>query len=194
MNRSFFLCLAACRTRSSACDTRARSCARCVLCCSAFSLVSGLGSPHSAAGFPALFVGFPATTPKSDFSRPFITGYGSSPSQCGPVRLDAIRPGGRSPRFRRVPCMRDVALDPGRASEPRIAAPHMLPSTDENVSAPATLSLSWLTPTPHLLAAYASPWSSPSTSQHSLPGGRYPLPGPVFHRLDRASLAWRTSP
>jgi hypothetical protein len=29
-------------------------------------------------------------------------------------------------------------------------------------------------------------------SQHSLPGGRYPLPGPDFHRLDRASFAWRT--
>jgi hypothetical protein len=25
-----------------------------------------------------------------------------------------------------------------------------------------------------------------------LPGGRYPLPGPDFHRLDRASFAWRT--
>src|SRR3982750_4858329 len=28
--------------------------------------------------------------------------------------------------------------------------------------------------------------------QHSLQGGRYPLPGPDFHRLDRASFAWRT--
>jgi hypothetical protein len=40
---------------------------------------------------------------------------------------------------------------------------------------------------------YASPWSSPSPTQHSLPGGRYPLPGPDFHRLDRASFAWRTA-
>jgi len=39
---------------------------------------------------------------------------------------------------------------------------------------------------------YASPRSSPSATQHLLPGGRYPLPGPVFHRLDRASFAWRT--
>jgi hypothetical protein len=29
-------------------------------------------------------------------------------------------------------------------------------------------------------------------AQHSLPGGRYPLPEPDFHRLDRASFAWRT--
>ena len=34
----------------------------------------------------------------------------------------------RSPRFRRVPFLRDVASDPGRATGPRIAAPHMLPS------------------------------------------------------------------
>ena len=51
----------------------------------------------------------------------------------------------------------------------------------------------WLNPTPQTITVYASPWSSPSTTQHSLPGGRYPLPGPDFHRLDRASFAWRTA-
>src|SRR5271166_5454734 len=94
----------------------------------------------------------------------------------------------RSPRFRRGPFLRDVASDPGRATGPRISAPHILPSTDTNASAPATLFLSWLNPTPRKIAVYASPWSSPSTTQHSLPGGRYSLPGPDFHRLDRASL------
>jgi len=44
-----------------------------------------------------------------------------------------------------------------------------------------------------MITVYASPWSSPSPTQHSLPGGRYPLPGPDFHRLDRASFAWRTA-
>src|SRR4051812_47249249 len=39
---------------------------------------------------------------------------------------------------------------------------------------------------------YASRPPSPMIPQHSLPGGRYPLPGPDFHRLDRASFAWRT--
>jgi hypothetical protein len=106
---------------------------------------------------------------------------------------DAIRPNRRSPRFRRVPFIRDVAPDPGRATAPRLAAPHVSPSTDENVSAPAILSLSWLTPTPRIIAVYASPRSSPSAPQHSLPGGRYPLPGPDLHRLELASLAWRTS-
>jgi hypothetical protein len=28
----------------------------------------------------------------------------------------------------------------------------------------------------------------PSTAQHSLPGGRYTLPGPDFRRLDLASF------
>jgi hypothetical protein len=43
----------------------------------------------------------------------------------------------RSPRFRRDPFERDVAFDPGRASAPRIAAPHILPSARVNASAPA---------------------------------------------------------
>src|SRR4051794_24480757 len=69
----------------------------------------------------------------------------------------------------------------------------MLPSAIATASAPATSRFSWLNPTPHTIAVYASPWSSPSTAQHSLPGGRYPLPGPDCHRLDRASFAWRTA-
>jgi len=100
----------------------------------------------------------------------------------------AARPGKRSPRFRRVPFVRDVALDPGRATEPRIAVPHMLPSACLTASAPAISRISWLNPTPHMIAVYASPWSSPSTPQHSLLGGRYPLPGPDFHRMERASF------
>ena len=100
----------------------------------------------------------------------------------------------RSPRFRRVPFGRDVAFDPGRATGPRITDPPMLPSTDTNASTPASWFISWLNPTPHTIAVYASPWSSPATPQHSLPGGRYPLPGPDSHRLDHASFAWRTAP
>ena len=61
-----------------------------------------------------------------------------------------------SPRFRRDPFVRDVAFDPGRASTPRIAVPHMLPSTVGKVSAPALSSVSWLNPTPHTIAVYAS--------------------------------------
>src|SRR5215831_597213 len=52
--------------------------------------------------------------------------------------------------------------------------------------------LSWLNPTPHAIAVYASQPLSPAATQHSLPSGGYSLLGPDFHRLDRASFAWRT--
>src|SRR3954451_8815947 len=48
--------------------------------------------------------------------------------------------------------------------------------------------LSWLNPTPHAIAVYASQPLSPGATQHSLPSGRYSLLGPDFHRLDRTSL------
>src|SRR3954449_10800410 len=48
--------------------------------------------------------------------------------------------------------------------------------------------LSWLNPTPHAIAVYASRPPSPVATQHSLPSGRYSLLGPDFHRLDRTSL------
>src|SRR6266700_1568594 len=48
--------------------------------------------------------------------------------------------------------------------------------------------LSWLNPTPHAIAVYASQPLSPVAAQHSLPSGRYPLLGPDFHWLDRTSL------
>src|SRR3954463_11793120 len=52
--------------------------------------------------------------------------------------------------------------------------------------------LSWLNPTPHAIAVYASQPLSPGVTQHSLPSGRYSLLGPDFHRQDRTSFAWRT--
>src|SRR5256886_8935143 len=52
--------------------------------------------------------------------------------------------------------------------------------------------LSWLDPTPHAIAVYASQPPSPVVTQHSLPSGRYSLLGPDLHRLDRTSFAWRT--
>src|SRR6266567_3386588 len=99
----------------------------------------------------------------------------------------------RSPRFRRVPFVRDMVFDHGRASAPRMTEPHMLPSTLLTVSASAELWFSRLNSTPHTITVYASQPPSPATTQHSLPGARYGLPGPDFHRLDHASFAWRTS-
>ena len=53
---------------------------------------------------------------------------------------------------------------------------------------PCDIDLSWLNPTPHAIAVYASRTLSPVATQHSLPSGRYSLLGPDFHRLDRTSL------
>src|SRR5271166_3534480 len=58
-----------------------------MLCCFALSLASALRSIFSAPCIPSgpavLFDDFPATMTESDFSRPFIFGFGSSPSRCG---------------------------------------------------------------------------------------------------------------
>jgi hypothetical protein len=64
----------------------------------------------------------------------------------------------------------------------------MLPSTLLTGSASAVLWLSRLNSTPHTIAVYASHPPSPATTQHSLPGARYGLPGPVSHRQDYASF------
>src|SRR3954463_6516041 len=77
-------------------------------------------------------------------------------------------------RFRHVPFGRDGAFDPGGATASRIAMPHMLPSTVPSVSASAKLLLSWLNPPPHPITVYASHPPSPTTAQHSLPGGALP--------------------
>jgi hypothetical protein len=97
------------------------------------------------------------------------------------------------PRFRHDPFLRDGVFDHGRASAPRITAPHMLPSTLLTASASASFCLSRLNSPPRRIVVYASRSSSPTTPQHSLPGARYGLPGPVLHRQDRASFSWRTS-
>src|SRR6202043_3444281 len=89
-------------------------------------------------------------------------------------RLCSLLPDMRPLRFRRVPFGRDVAFDPGGATASRIAMPHMLPSTVPSVSASAKFFLSWLNPTPHPITVYASHPPSPTTAQHSLPGGALP--------------------
>ena len=160
------------RARFSICDTPSRFCARRVLCRSAFPSAPALRSTRSAPGRPVLFAGFTATTAGSDFSCPCIAGYGSSPSRRGPHDRAIVRSGTRSPRFRRVPFVRDGDFDHDRASAPRIAVPHMLPSTGWKVSASVILTVSRLNSPPHTIAVYASwPPSPAELTQHSLPGG-----------------------
>jgi hypothetical protein len=69
----------------------------------------------------------------------------------------------------------------------------MLPSTFVTVSASAALCFSKLNLRPHTVAVYASPTPSPTQAQHSLTGGRYPLPARDFHPLELASFGWRTT-
>src|SRR6202011_976624 len=89
-------------------------------------------------------------------------------------RLCSLWPDMRPLRFRRVPFGRDGTFDPGGATASRIAIPHILPSTVPSVSASATFFLSWLNPPPHPITVYASHPPSPTTAQHSLPGGALP--------------------
>src|SRR6476660_2529847 len=89
-------------------------------------------------------------------------------------RLCSLWPDMRPLRVRRAPFGRDVAFDPGGATASRIAMPRMLPSTVPSVSASARLLLSWLNPPPHPITVYASHPPSPTTAQHSLPGGALP--------------------
>ena len=89
-------------------------------------------------------------------------------------RLCSLWPDMRPLRFRRVPFGRDGTFDPGGATASRIAMPHILPSTVPSVSASAKFFLSWLNPTPHPITVYASHPPSPTTAQHSLPGGALP--------------------
>src|ERR1700731_4628623 len=64
-----------------------------VFCRSTFSLVPPLRSTDSFAASAAPFASFPATMGRSDFSRPFIVGYGLRPSRRGPCNDPHGQPG-----------------------------------------------------------------------------------------------------
>jgi hypothetical protein len=91
------------------------------------------------------------------------------------------------PRFRRDPFVRGGAFDLGRAASHDGAA-HVAFGYTKRLGPYDITAFAARYPTPRMIAAYASPWRSPSTAQHSLPGWRYPLPGPDSHRLDLASF------
>ena len=104
VNRSFFLCLAACRMRPSAVTRFPGSVPGTWFAGGSFPLASALRSTGSAASRPALFTSFAATIAESDFPRPYIIGYGSSPSRCEPERFvcdwsDVGSPGSRATSF-----------------------------------------------------------------------------------------------
>jgi len=169
VNRSFFLSLAACRTRSSAWDTLSRFCARRVLCWPAFPSAPALGSTGSAADCSALFVGFVATMAGSDFSRPCITGYGSSPSRCGPAAAHR-RPDARSPGSRTGSIRTCQGLRPRRVVQAlAMARPPVLPSAMRTASAPGIAVLSRLDGWPMRTPTDASPPPSRASAHGSGP-------------------------
>ena len=101
-----------------------------------FPSVPALCSAHSAAADAALFAGFIARMAESDFSSPFIIGYGSSPSRCGPARYsgwsDPRSPGSRARSVRTCQVLRPRRV--GRALA--WTRPSVLPSASGTASAP----------------------------------------------------------
>src|SRR5271166_5481656 len=78
----------------------------------------------------------------SDFSRPCIIGFGSSPSRCGPRPLVTARPSARSPGSRTRSVRACQGLRPRRVGPPlAMSRRAVLPSTQLTVSAPGTLDL-----------------------------------------------------
>ena len=188
VNRSFFLCLAACRMRSSACDTLSRLCARRVLCWSAFPLVSALRSTGSARRIAP-----PLCSPASQLLWRSPTSRVRASSATAPRLPDADRrldtharrrPDARSPRFRRDPFARDVALRPRQGDSASHSGIAHVAFDHEDGLRPCDLIISWLNPTPHALAVYAS-WSASPPAHATLASRRLAtaLPGPDFHRL-----------
>jgi hypothetical protein len=87
----------------------------------------------------------------------------------------------RSPRFRRLPFMRNGVSDRGRAVTPCITVHNVLPSTLSTASASARLNFSRLNIPLHMIAVYASRPSSPAAPQHLLEGGSLlPYPHRTF--------------
>jgi hypothetical protein len=113
-----------------------------------------------------------------------------------PMRADTVarcRSNVRSPRFRCCRFVRDGFQDRGRASVPRLTAPHMLPSTSATVSASAILRVSRLNILPRTITVYASSPASPLTMQHSLPGGPLPLTWAGLSPAGLHQLSWLTA-
>src|SRR5438093_9480192 len=90
-------------------------------------------------------------------------------------------------RFRR----RDVALDPGGTTMPRITALHMLRSTMKTVSDPASSSFRGSLPHPMHPLRTLRVRRHRRLTQHSLPGGLLGLTWAGLAPADRPSFAWR---
>ena len=122
-----------CRIRSAACVTLSRCCARRVLWLPEFPLGSVLGSTGSAGTCVPLFVGFTATMTESDFSMPFIIGYGFLLSSAIPPRQRDGMETSQVPVQRVRTCL--VLRHRGIPSPLAISVERMLPSAVGSASA-----------------------------------------------------------
>ena len=178
----------ACRMRSSACDTLIR-----------FWPGTCFAGPHSPWS-PPLAPPAPQRTLRIvrrlhgyygevRLSRSCIIGYGSSPSRCGPGRHMAG--GSRDSQVPTRSFARDVALDPGGTTMPRMTALLMLRLTMKSISAPASRSFRGSLPRPTHPLCTLRVRRYRRLTQHSLPGGLLGLTWAGLAPADRASFAWR---
>ena len=154
-----------------------------MLCRFAFLAIPPLPSIYSAAGSPALFANFIGTTSEYDFSSPFIIGFGSSPSRCGPpVGTGADGQVGDIPVPVQGPCVHARFYDHVGLPE-RFALAHsdVLPSATQTASTPGTSFLSRLNGWPAHTPADASPTSSRMSARDI---ARRPDPDVVVGPLD----------
>jgi hypothetical protein len=104
-------------------------------------------------------------------------------------RMLRRRPDARYPSFQSDPFARDVALDPGGTTMPRITASHVLRSTISTVSAPASSSFRGSLPHPTQPLCTLRVRRRRRLTQHSLPGGLLSLTWAGLAPADRASFA-----
>src|SRR4249919_1121734 len=140
-------------------------------------------------------------SPASQLLWPRPTSHARASSATAPRLPDADRrtrertlnrrPDVGYPSFRRDPFARDVALDPGGTTMPRISASHVLRSTMKTVSAPASSSFRGSLPHPTQPLCTLRVRRRRRLTQHSLPGGSLGLTWAGLAPADRASFAWR---
>ena len=137
------------------------------------SAVSAAGSHQLCSRHRRYYAAVRLLTSSATASSPRLPVVAQHP----PKRMGEMR----SPRFRRVPFIRNGVSDHGRAVAPCMTVRNMLPSTLSTASASARLSLSRLNIPLRMIAVYASRPPSPATTQHSLQGGSLlPYPRRTF--------------
>ena len=110
-----------------------------------------------------------------------LRGFARSGFPPRPAATNVVVGGQRSPRFRRVPFQRDVVFDSGRATAPRLGGAAHVAFSVSNRLGLCEIRLFGAQYTPRGIAVCASSSSSPTTTQHSLPGDALPSyrsPGP----------------